>query len=131
MLLLRGGEVIEIVDNGLLLAATESSDYTEMSMQLEPGDRLMLYTDGLLEARNRSGEFFGEAALRKALRRTEGRSPGDAAGAVIEEVREWASAQDDDLTVLECDLAGQGRAMSVPEELNQDLTLPLSASAAS
>ena len=39
--------------------------------QLEPGDRLLLYSDGVVEARTRSGEFFGEGRLVDFTRRAE------------------------------------------------------------
>ena len=39
--------------------------------QLEPGDRLLLYSDGILEARNAHGEFFGEHRLADFTRRAE------------------------------------------------------------
>ena len=106
MLLLRGNKVAEIAENGLLLAATESAAYTEKSMTLEPGDRLLLYTDGLVEAKDAQGKLFGDEALREALARTVTMSPADAAKRILAEVQQWAKAQDDDLTVLVCDFAG-------------------------
>jgi sigma-B regulation protein RsbU (phosphoserine phosphatase) len=108
MFLLRDGIVTEVVENGLLLAATDTATYTERSMQIQPGDRLMLYTDGLLEAKNREGRLFGEDALYAAMRKTGGLAPAEAASHIIAEVQQWAKSQDDDLTVLICDYLGMG-----------------------
>jgi sigma-B regulation protein RsbU (phosphoserine phosphatase) len=106
MLLLRGGRVQEIVENGLLLAAVESATYTEKSMPMEPGDRLLLYTDGLLEAKNAEGQLFGDAALAEALRNTAKLAPAEAVESILGKVQSWARIQDDDLTALVCDFAG-------------------------
>ena len=106
MLLLRRGRVLEIAENGLLLAVSDTAIYTEMSMELERGDRLLLYTDGLLEARNADGKLFGEEALSSALKRTSNDGPAEAANRIIAEVQGWAKSQDDDLTLLVCDFVG-------------------------
>jgi phosphoserine phosphatase RsbU/P len=106
MLLMRDGRVVEIAENGLLLAATEAARYSEKLMELEAGDRLLLYTDGLLEARNATGKLFGEAALITALKDTSGLGAADAANQIIAEVQRWAESQDDDLTLLVCDFIG-------------------------
>ena len=108
MLLLRGGRVQEIIENGLLLAAVESATYTEKSMPMEPGDRLLLYTDGLLEAKNGDGQLFGDAALAEALRNTATLDPAEAVESILGKVQSWARIQDDDLTALVCDFAGVG-----------------------
>jgi sigma-B regulation protein RsbU (phosphoserine phosphatase) len=106
MLVLRDGVVTEVAENGLLLAATEHAAYAEKTMPLRVGDRLLLYTDGLLEARNGAGALFGEEALAEALRRTVSYDPTEAADRIIAEVQEWSASQDDDLTLLVCDFAG-------------------------
>ena len=103
MLLLRDNKVAEIAENGLLLAATESAEYTEKSMALETGDRLLLYTDGLVEAKNADGKLFGDEALRAALLDTSAMKPEEASKKILALVQGWAKAQDDDLTVLVCD----------------------------
>jgi sigma-B regulation protein RsbU (phosphoserine phosphatase) len=70
---------------------------------LEPGDRFLLYTDGVVEAANAEGDAFGQNALSALLRRTGGLAPAAAGDQIISAVRQWAASQDDDLTVLICD----------------------------
>ena len=103
MLLLRAGEVTEIVENSLLLAAIDTVTYSEIAVPLEDGDRLLLYTDGLIEARNASGRMFGEASLVTAMKESAGFAAGEAAERLIASVQKWAPVQEDDLTVLVCD----------------------------
>lgn len=66
-LLLRRGELIELADGGLLLGMFPDAPYETCELMLEPGDRLLLYTDGLTETQDASGEEFGEHRLRKLL----------------------------------------------------------------
>ena len=106
MLLLRNGCVTEIAENGLLLAASDRATYTEIAVPLEQGDRLLLYTDGLTEARDAKGELFGDASLIATLKKTTGMAPSKAAHLIIAAVEQWATTQDDDLTVLVCDYLG-------------------------
>jgi sigma-B regulation protein RsbU (phosphoserine phosphatase) len=106
MLLLRGGSVTEISENGMLLAALDSATFTQATLPIEPGDRLLLYTDGITEARNTEGRLFGEEALSAAFRQTAGLAPGKAADGIIAQVQAWSLLQDDDLTLLICDYLG-------------------------
>jgi sigma-B regulation protein RsbU (phosphoserine phosphatase) len=106
MMHLRNGMVTEIAENGLLLAAVDDITYTEVVVPLEPGDRLLLYTDGMVEARNAAGAMFGEAALFAALEQSAGLAADAAADRIIASVQQWAPLQDDDLTLLVCDYAG-------------------------
>jgi phosphoserine phosphatase RsbU/P len=103
MLLLRNGGVTEIAENGLMLAAFEFASYSTAVHKLEAGDRIVMYTDGILEASNTAGNFFGHDALHDLLTKTRGLSPAMAADAIISSVRQWSAKQDDDLTVLVCD----------------------------
>lgn len=103
MLLLRNGRVIEVEENGLMLAAFDFASYSNATHGLEPDDRLLLYTDGIVEASNAIGDFFGQDALCELLRKTAGLSPSAAADSIMSSVRHWSAKQDDDLTVLVCD----------------------------
>ena len=103
MLLLRHGKVIEMAENGLILAAFDSATYTNAAHPLEHGDRLLLFTDVLIEAANPIGDFFGQDALSALLRQTADLPPSAASDQIISSVQRWSASQDDDLTVLICD----------------------------
>ena len=106
MLLLRDGTVTEISENGMLLAAVDTANYESKSLPLKPGDRLLLYTDGLVEARNNEGQLFGDQSLSRILKDTRHLSSLEAVDHLLEVVQRWAKTQDDDLTVLICDYMG-------------------------
>src|ERR1700735_5439577 len=56
-----------LLEGSLPLGLVSSAFYGEVSMKLHPGDHLSLYTDGLLEARNKLGELFGFERLHALL----------------------------------------------------------------
>ena len=103
LLLLRRGQVIEIEENGLMLAAFDFATYSTAIHRLESSDRVLMYTDGILEASNAAGDFFGKDALFELLRTTAGLPPSAAADSIVSSVRKWSAKQEDDLTVLVCD----------------------------
>ncbi len=103
MLLLRNGNVSEIVENGLMLAAFDFATYTTISQPLQPGDRLVLYTDGIVEAANTNDEEFGPARLHALLQQTATLPHTETADHIITTIQQWSALQNDDLTVLVCD----------------------------
>jgi serine phosphatase RsbU (regulator of sigma subunit)/pSer/pThr/pTyr-binding forkhead associated (FHA) protein len=75
--------------------------YEETHLTLEPGDSLVLYTDGITEARNPSGDFYGVERLRQLVHN----APETAQGlgeAILEDVRRFAAGrpQSDDITLV-------------------------------
>jgi len=103
MLLLRNGKASGIEENGLMLAAFDFAAYTNAAQPLRPGDRLLLYTDGIVEAANAAGDFFGTDALMAEMQKTARLSPCEAADSIVASIRRWSATQDDDWTVLVCD----------------------------
>lgn len=103
MLLVRNGTVRDIAENGLMLAAFDFATYTEIALPLHHGDRLLLYTDGLLEATNSAGEFYGRDRLAALLLQTNSLPADQAADAILAAVRGWHQTQEDDLTLILCD----------------------------
>jgi phosphoserine phosphatase RsbU/P len=112
MLLLRGNEVLEIEENGLMLAAFSFATYSTAMHLLEPGDRLLLYTDGIVEAADAEEDEFGRDRLSSLLRETARLSPQQAADHIVDVVQRWAKAQGDDLTLLLCDYGGNRSEMA-------------------
>jgi sigma-B regulation protein RsbU (phosphoserine phosphatase) len=106
MLLLRDGKVIEIAENGLMLAAFSFATYTTVSHSIRPGDRFVLYTDGLLEAADIHQEEFGCQRLHSLVRETANLPQAEAADHIISSIQQWSATQGDDLTLLLCDYAG-------------------------
>jgi len=103
LLLVRNGGVTRIQENGLMLAAFNFASYSTAVYKLEAGDRIAMYTDGILEASNAEGHFFGLDTLCDLLAQTRQLSPARTADTIISSVRRWSGTQDDDLTVLICD----------------------------
>jgi phosphoserine phosphatase RsbU/P len=54
-------------ENGPMLALIEGVEYQVRSAQLAPGDAILLYTDGVTDARDRNGEFYNESRLEAFL----------------------------------------------------------------
>ena len=109
MLLLRDGKITAVEENGLVLALFSSAAYTSITQPLMKGDRLLLYTDGIIEAENAHEEAFGHDRLCELLRQTIHLSPDETADLILERVREWSVSQDDDRTVIVCDCADHHR----------------------
>jgi len=98
----RSGRCETIRAEGFLIGVSESSKYQERRTRLEPGDVLVLYTDGLVEARDAAGGFFGLERLKELVQGTAPR-PGDPLlDRIYREVEAFAgdTPLSDDVTVL-------------------------------
>lgn len=103
----RDGGVQEIEQNGLPLGIVEAAGYEETERQLDAGDRLLLYTDGLVEAPNPAEEFFGLERVMSALAAAVALAPEGAADALVGAMDAWSEPPArDDLTLVIVDWTG-------------------------
>ena len=100
VLVRRNGECIRLEDGGCVLGAFAGLNYTQREIQLKEGDKLMLFTDGVTEARNPSGEEFGEQRLEQCIRTYRGRNAAELRTLVLDEVTEFCSDNFDDDAAL-------------------------------
>jgi serine phosphatase RsbU (regulator of sigma subunit) len=80
----------------------EGVGYRGGEVLLERGDCLFLYTDGVVEAQNERGEFFGEDRMRIVLEGGNGMSAESLTRAVLESLSAFTEGaeQSDDITML-------------------------------
>lgn len=97
-----GGPARFLPSEGLVLGAFPQARYEDRSLEMAPGDTVLLYTDGVTEARNGAGKFFGEERLLQAAADTPGHSPAQLIASVIAAVDTYRGdmPQADDLTLV-------------------------------
>lgn len=97
------GELSYLENTGMLLGVIEETEFARGGpVSLQPGDLLFIGTDGIWEARNLSGEFFGKGRLEALLRSQAHRSAEEIRREVVRCVREHSGGrpQDDDITLV-------------------------------
>lgn len=99
----RDGSVQPIAEpGGVVIGLLPECCYETGRLQLEKGDSIFLFTDGVTEAMNSEQKFFGEGRLRDLLSGLAGSAPLELVRAVLGAVKEYAgpAAQADDITAL-------------------------------
>jgi len=101
ILVRRGGSCIRLSEGGALLGVFPEWDYRQGEISLESGDRLLLCTDGLTEARNEAGDEFGDDRLIKVLQEHRQLSPEIIQDRVMQAVLEFSGGNlEDDATLI-------------------------------
>jgi len=96
------GEVETLSAIGTVLGFLPDVPYDEHVEHLEPGDMLVLYSDGITEAIDRNEEQFGEQRLAELLVARRSDSAADIVSAVVSAVDAWCPSEvpDDDITII-------------------------------
>jgi serine phosphatase RsbU (regulator of sigma subunit) len=102
MLVRTDGRIDTLDASGFILGMFGDAGYEESAGSIGPGDTALLYTDGVTEARNPAGAFYGEPRLRALLAGLAGATADDVRRVVVEDVAGFRAGADahDDLTIL-------------------------------
>ncbi len=102
-LLSRRGEVSELYTTGSFpIGLVDEASFTSTRIQLEPGDTLLLYTDGVTEAEDRDRNLFQDGRLKEAFGQHQGSSLKTLQDGILSAVAKFTDGanQSDDVTLL-------------------------------
>jgi sigma-B regulation protein RsbU (phosphoserine phosphatase) len=97
-----GGEISRLTAGGTLLGIMEDYPYAEETVNLQRGDVVLIFSDGVTEAMNASGEQLGEGPIVSVLQRQCAGDPEELKEALVAAVRTHAGGapQADDITIV-------------------------------
>ena len=97
-----GAELRSLESTGLPLGMLDAAAYDAKKLQLQPGDKIVLYSDGLSEAENADGEFFDKKALQETLAANASLGCADFHAKLVESVEDFSEGAElsDDITML-------------------------------
>ena len=101
-ILVRKGAATRLEVNGTVMGAFPFSKYEESVIQLESGDLLVCFTDGITEPENEYDEMFGEERLVELVTKNAEREEEKIIGIILDSVRQWTGSPElqDDMTLL-------------------------------
>jgi hypothetical protein len=95
------GSVVRLTAGGMVLGLFENAAFERGELVLEPGDRLVLFTDGITEAESAAGADFGDNRLIETVRRHRAAAPASIVRALFDEVAIFAGGRfEDDATAI-------------------------------
>jgi phosphoserine phosphatase RsbU/P len=101
----------ELADSsGIFMGFDAGASYQDRRLPLGPGDRVLLYTDGLTETQNARGAFFGESRLQEIFARGVHLPVESFAGSLVDDLHSWSGHDvdsrpfEDDLTIVVVDI---------------------------
>jgi phosphoserine phosphatase RsbU/P len=99
----HNGEVIKFnIADGIPLGFFSSYEYPESTMTLDPGDKIVAYTDGVSEAEKSEDEMFSEDDIETILRANVDKNPREIIKVMLSEIEQYVGdyPQSDDITML-------------------------------
>ena len=107
LLLSRERTLHHIESNGLVFGVTAQPEYPVRDIPICPGDRLLLYTDGVIEPENAKGRPFGDSKLEEVVLGAQMCPPTELTNKLLTEIGAWqpaSMAQQDDITLVVIDV---------------------------
>jgi sigma-B regulation protein RsbU (phosphoserine phosphatase) len=97
-----GAQLISLESTGLPLGMLDAAEYETRTLQLQPGDKIVLFSDGLSEAESAEGEFFDRKHLEQVLRANARSSSAELHAKLIQSVEDFTEGAEptDDITTL-------------------------------
>ncbi len=101
-IIVRNGKLLEVAVPGMPLGLLEEADFEEVDFHLEPGDLLLLTSDGVTEAMNAAGLMYETGRLRESILRHAGEKAETFVQSIYREVAGFTGQAElhDDITVL-------------------------------
>jgi sigma-B regulation protein RsbU (phosphoserine phosphatase) len=101
MLIRRDGSVTQLEKGGIVLGFLKDQEYLQETVQLNKGDYLIFYTDGVTEVKNSEGEEFGTERLNQFVTQRHGKAPQDIQEALLREIHKFSARKEmsDDVTI--------------------------------
>jgi len=98
----EGRPIEHLKTEGLPVGIFDETEWEEKRVSLNKGDRLVVFTDGVNEARNPEGEIFTTNRLEEVLLASRRLAPAEVARTVAQRVRDWVASDDlgDDVAIL-------------------------------
>lgn len=105
MHLRRQGEGLFLAGGSPAIGIIEKTMFREHRIALEQGDRLVLYSDGILEALNEQGEEFSSSRMRDLLQAARGQTIDQVLSDVVSTVQQWTRGRpQDDISMAALEL---------------------------
>lgn len=96
----RGHEILKLRIEGVPLGLLDSREYEEVPFQAEPGDVLVLYSDGITDHMNTAGVEYGRGRLAQVVRSHGQQSASELAAEILRDLDRFATEAFDDQTVF-------------------------------
>ena len=98
----NGSTIHALTPTGMPIGVDEDAVWTQATIQIEPGDVLLLYTDGIPDAQTEDGDFFKERRLIEVAQSQADASAQEIQVAILDAVQDFTAgtAQFDDITLL-------------------------------
>ncbi|HEX7502806.1 MAG TPA: PP2C family protein-serine/threonine phosphatase, partial [Acidobacteriota bacterium] len=112
-LVVRGGEVLAMAEGGLAVGMFTAVDYPVARFQMQGGDVLVLYTDGVIEAANEKDEEYSRERLGAAVAARRRLPAAELQAAVLEDIKGFCGRDEfaDDLTLMVVKFLGNNPAI--------------------